>query len=265
MVRETPRTIPSASILTMPGLPDILAPDLDVVICGSSVAPDSAALGHYYANRNNSFWRLLHETGLTPNRLAPVDDGSLLQYGIGLTDLAKNRVESDDRRLNARDFDVPGLIEKLEEYRPRWLALHGIGLTGALVAKALGHRPPKKGAQTWRAGPSNVFVLPQSSGRSTVPPGPTWAEMARTVRGGLAVPLPQAQPSAVIVPSQTDFSSSRRGLTTPEQLAAELGRKPSTIRAWIRLQAWRAEAEKGAAWYLSAQRADAVRRHFSAG
>lgn len=247
----------------MHGLPDILAHNLDVVICGSSVAPDSAARGHYYANRNNSFWRLLHETGLTPHRLTPADDGSLLQYGIGLTDLAKNTVEGDDRLLNPSDFDVAGLMDKLEKYRPRWLALHGIGLVGGVVAAALGQHRPKKGVQIWNAGPSRVFVLPQSSGRSSAPRGPTWAEMARIVREEAVIQRPQPQIPGPAAFTEVGPTSTGDGLVTPDQLATELNESPSTIRRWMRTQAWRTHAEKGAPWRLKPEHIDAVRNHFS--
>ena len=68
-------------------LPDILAPGLRAVICGTAVGEESATRGHYYAGRNNDFWRLLHESGLTPRLLSPEEDATLPHYGIGLTDL----------------------------------------------------------------------------------------------------------------------------------------------------------------------------------
>ena len=58
------------------------------MICGSAAGRRSAAAGAYYAGPGNKFWRILHESGLTPRRLAPEEFALLPDVGIGLTDLA---------------------------------------------------------------------------------------------------------------------------------------------------------------------------------
>lgn len=80
----------------MAGLPSILAPGLDLVLCGTAVGTQSAMLGHYYAGRGNQFWRLVYEAGLTRCLLAPDDDHTLPGHGIGLTDLAPGITQSHD-------------------------------------------------------------------------------------------------------------------------------------------------------------------------
>lgn len=77
-------------------LPDVLAPDLDVVFCAPAVGQCAALRGHYYAGPGNAFWRLLHESGLTPKRLDPTDDDSLPAYGMGFVDVV--RTSPPDRR-----------------------------------------------------------------------------------------------------------------------------------------------------------------------
>ena len=52
-------------------LPVILAPNLDIVFCGTAVSNISAQRGAYYAGPGNMFWPTLHEVGLTPRRLQP--------------------------------------------------------------------------------------------------------------------------------------------------------------------------------------------------
>lgn len=69
-------------------LPDLLQPDLDLVLVGTAVGERSAARD-YYAGRGSTLWAYLEEAGLTPTRLEPHDDAELLRYGIGLTDLVK--------------------------------------------------------------------------------------------------------------------------------------------------------------------------------
>src|SRR3546814_13773735 len=49
-----------------PVLPDVLAPGLRLVFCGSAAGRKSAELGAYYAGPGNKFWPTLYEIGLTP-------------------------------------------------------------------------------------------------------------------------------------------------------------------------------------------------------
>ncbi len=81
-----------------PVLPDLLQPGLRLVFCGTAAGTVSAARGHYYAHPQNKFWRTLHAVGLTPRLLAPAEYPSLLDWRIGLTDLAKF-VSGMDREL----------------------------------------------------------------------------------------------------------------------------------------------------------------------
>ena len=54
-----------------PILPDLLAPGMRVVFCGTAPGTASARAGAYYAGPGNRFWATLHEVGLTPILLAP--------------------------------------------------------------------------------------------------------------------------------------------------------------------------------------------------
>ncbi len=46
-------------------LPDLLAPDLDIVFCGTAVGTASARRGAYYAGPGNAFWPTLFKVGLS--------------------------------------------------------------------------------------------------------------------------------------------------------------------------------------------------------
>jgi TDG/mug DNA glycosylase family protein len=85
-------------------LPDVLAPGLDVVIVGTAAGRVSAARRCYYAGHGNRFWRTLREVGLTPTELEPAEYARLLDYRIGLTDLAKTAFGAD-ATLRPEDFD----------------------------------------------------------------------------------------------------------------------------------------------------------------
>src|SRR5215204_5430566 len=70
-------------------LSDLLQHSLRIVLCGTAAGTTSAAERAYYAHRQNKFWKILHETRLIPEPLQPHQYRSLLQHGIGLTDLMK--------------------------------------------------------------------------------------------------------------------------------------------------------------------------------
>src|SRR4051812_27681868 len=79
---------PQSSVLSsLPGLPDLLAPDLALLFVGYNPSVHSARRGHYYAGPGNQFWRLLALAGLTPRIFTPDEDHELLALGIGITDL----------------------------------------------------------------------------------------------------------------------------------------------------------------------------------
>ncbi|WP_170970286.1 mismatch-specific DNA-glycosylase [Nocardioides jishulii] len=153
-------------------LNDLLRPDLSVVFCGTAVATASARRGHYYSGPGNKFWQLLHEAGFTPTRLSPEEDVSLLDHGVGITDLVKNVAQSHDRGL---DFSgTPRVAAHLETAAPRWVAFNGL-TAGRAAAAQLGLARRKDvhlGEQPWHVGQSRVFVLPSSSGaHATMPYG----------------------------------------------------------------------------------------------
>src|SRR5262245_28974009 len=103
--------------MTPPVLPDVLAPDLDVVLCGTAPSRYSQQIGAYYATPGNLFWPTLHAVGLTPRRLAPTEYSMVLEFGIGLTDLNKTEWGSD-AELTPGAFDVAGLHAKLVRFAP---------------------------------------------------------------------------------------------------------------------------------------------------
>ena len=76
-------------------LPDVLAPGLRVVFCGTAAGAVAARVGAPYAGPGNRFWWVLHEIGLTPRELRPQEFRELPRYGIGLTDVAKHASGSD--------------------------------------------------------------------------------------------------------------------------------------------------------------------------
>ena len=138
-------------------LDDLLRPGLDLVVCGTAASAVSAARGQYYAGPGNRFWSVLEETGLTPCLLQPSEFRSLLQYGIGLTDVVKNQAGMD------ADIDFSGygatLELRLRSFSPRFLCFNG----KRAASEALGRRQITYGMQSEKFGLTNLFVAPSTS------------------------------------------------------------------------------------------------------
>jgi len=163
-----PPAVPSRPIL-----PDVLAPGLRVVFCGSAAGHKSARVGAYYAGPGNKFWPTLHRVGLTPRLIAPAEYRQVLECGIGLTDLCKTGFGNDVDLDPAHD-DVPALLKKVRRYRPRILAFTA-KRPAAVVLRALdaGAAPPTYGFQQATIGETRLFVLTSPSGRA----GAFWDEL----------------------------------------------------------------------------------------
>lgn len=141
-------------------LPDVLQAGLDIVFCGTAVGAASARRGAYYAGPGNKFWPTLHAVDLTPRQLRPEEYRTILEYGLGLTDLAKG-ISGADRVLSSRHFDVESLKRKLLRYVPRILAFTGKRAAHEFFER---RRPIEYGPLEERVGETMLFVLPSPSG-----------------------------------------------------------------------------------------------------
>lgn len=145
-----------------PVLPDLLRPGLRLVFCGTAPSTQSAARGAYYAGPGNKFWRTIHAVGLTPRLLAPEEWRMLDTLGIGFTDMAKAHFGMD-RQLPAGAFDAGRVRKLIEQHQPGVLAFNG-----KTAAKAfLGSRSIEYGPQNDRIGPTEIWVLPSTSGAAS--------------------------------------------------------------------------------------------------
>src|ERR1051326_2343133 len=110
------------------GIPDVIAPGLAVLFCGINPGLMSAATGHHFARPGNRFWPALHRSGFTPRQLDPSEQGELLAYGLGITNVVDRGTARADE-LSADDLVAGGraLRAKVGRVRPRWLAVLGVG------------------------------------------------------------------------------------------------------------------------------------------
>jgi TDG/mug DNA glycosylase family protein len=143
----------------MPVLADLLYPDVRLVVCGTAAGRRSAQLGAYYAGRGNQFWEMLYRVGVTPRVLKPTEFMLLQEYGIGLTDLAKE-ASGPDSGLAAQDFSAADLRVRIEQAQPLILAFNGKRAAQVFLGRRVnyGHQP---GCDIGR---TRVFTAPSTSG-----------------------------------------------------------------------------------------------------
>lgn len=162
-------------------LPDVLKPDLKIVFCGTAASRISAAVGAYYANPTNYFWRTLYSAGFIGEPLSAAEFQRLAEFGYGLTDLAR-QVSGNDVDLERADFDTVALREKMVHYQPRMLAF-----TSKRGGSAFLERPTGKiiyGLQAERIGETQLWVLPSPSGSARRYWDETiWRDLAQYVQG----------------------------------------------------------------------------------
>jgi TDG/mug DNA glycosylase family protein len=183
------RSSKGATLLTSI-LPDLLEPGLDLVLCGTAPSRISKQVGAYYATQGNLFWPTLHEVGLTPRRMAPLEYAGVLAFRIGLTDLNKTEWGSD-AELSPAAFDVAGLRAKLVRCAPAAVAFTSKTAGRCFFGKPVDYgRQPDPGGTAVPAGIA-WFVLSSPSGRARGhwTPAP-WRELGvfiaalRAARGG---------------------------------------------------------------------------------
>ncbi|MFF5226907.1 G/U mismatch-specific DNA glycosylase [Dactylosporangium sp. NPDC000521] len=142
-------------------LPDVIAPGLDVLLCGINPGLWSAATGHHFARPGNRFWPALHLGGFTPRRLRPDEQDLLPGYGLGITNLAARATARADE-LTREELTAGGAIlqDKVERFAPRWLAVLGV----TAFRTAFGAARVKVGPQDQHLAGARLWILPNPSG-----------------------------------------------------------------------------------------------------
>jgi double-stranded uracil-DNA glycosylase len=162
-VPQKPAVPTRAQVLAAAGrkVPDIIAPGLRVLFCGINPGLYSAATGHHFARPGNRFWPVLHAAGFSPRLLKSWEEHELLEYGYGITNLVA-RATATAAELAPEEF-VAGarrLERKVKKYRPRWVAVVGIGA----YRLAFGRKKAVIGPQPERIAGAGLWLLPQPSG-----------------------------------------------------------------------------------------------------
>ena len=159
----------------LPGLPDYIAPGLRVLFVGINPGLRSAQVGHHFAGYSNRFWKLLADSKLIPVPLTYREDGRLLEWGIGLTNVVPRPTKGIDE-LTIQDYHEGRmhLINVIKDIRPQVVALLGLGIARLLLSDSSGTEGVVRkksdkltlGLQSVLLHHTPVFVLPNPSGRN---------------------------------------------------------------------------------------------------
>jgi len=142
-------------------LQDVLQDSLRVVLCGMAAGTASAKAKAYYAHKQNKFWKILYETGLTPALLQSHQYRDLLQHRIGLTDLVKTHSGMDHQipisklRLDAQTR----LSHSVAAFGPKFLAF-----TSKAAGQGFLGGKRDYGEQAERIADTRIWILPSTSG-----------------------------------------------------------------------------------------------------
>jgi TDG/mug DNA glycosylase family protein len=176
-------------------LPDIIATGLDVLFCGINPGLYSAATGCHFARPGNRFWPALAAAGFTPTRFQPSQQRELLACGLGITNVV-DRATATAAELTDDEIRAgrPALERKVRRYRPRAVAVVGIGAYRIAFDRpraVIGRQPEAiEGALLW--------VLPNTSGLNAHYQAAGFAQAFAELRGALSEappPPPTARPA----------------------------------------------------------------------
>ena len=148
-------------------LEDRLAHGIAVLFVGINPGVRSATIGHHFAGYSNRFWKLLYESRLVPELLRAEDDGRLIDFGYGITNLVPRPTPGIDT-LRPAEYaaGLDALQQKVRRFKPRVVAFVGVTLFRAVFNVPAAQAVPLGLQRRERFEAARVFVLPNPSGRN---------------------------------------------------------------------------------------------------
>ncbi|WP_186579240.1 G/U mismatch-specific DNA glycosylase [Aquibacillus kalidii] len=145
----------------MKPIQDHLAKGLNILFVGFNPSIRSSETGHHFANPNNRFWSILHESGLTPKKLQPEEDSDLLKLGYGLTNIVA-RPTKEAAEITREEYQEGRieLLKKIEKYQPKVVCFVGKGVYQQYSKK----QKLSWGKQEHSVSKAVEYVAPSSSG-----------------------------------------------------------------------------------------------------
>jgi TDG/mug DNA glycosylase family protein len=162
----------------LPPLRDRIKPGVRILFVGINPGIRSSLTGHHFAGFSNRFWKLLFESKLVPEPITFEDDDRLPEWGYGITNIVARPTPGIDTILPPEYIDGRvKLRRKIRRYQPAIVAMVGVTVFRAMFPER--KDAVRLGPQPERIGNTEVFVLPNPSGRNA---NFTYAEMRAAFR-----------------------------------------------------------------------------------
>jgi TDG/mug DNA glycosylase family protein len=143
-------------------IPDHIKEGLTILFVGFNPSIRSSELGHHYANPNNRFWTILYKAGITSRKFSSSEDGQLLDYGFGFTNIV-NRPTKTAQEITREEYKTgrEDLKQKISYFKPEIVCFVGKGVYQEYNSK----KAIPWGLQTDSVVEGTLdFVAPSSSG-----------------------------------------------------------------------------------------------------
>jgi TDG/mug DNA glycosylase family protein len=148
-------------------LEDRIGPGIVVLFVGINPGVRSATIGHHFAGFSNRFWKLLFDARLLPELLRAEDDGRLLEFHYGITNLVARPTPGIDTLKPAEYVEgLESLKGKVRRWKPPIVAFVGVTLFRAIFGIPSGRKISLGLQRRERFEGARVFVLPNPSGRN---------------------------------------------------------------------------------------------------
>src|ERR1041385_6446667 len=120
----------------LPALRDRVRPPVRVLFVGINPGIRSAAIGHHFAGYSNRFWKLLYDSRLIPEAIGTEDDGRLVEWGFGITNLIPRPTPGiDTLRPGEYLAGAKTLRTKIRRWKPEVVAFVGVTLFRSVFGK----------------------------------------------------------------------------------------------------------------------------------
>ncbi|MGJ7912763.1 G/U mismatch-specific DNA glycosylase [Neobacillus sp. LXY-1] len=141
---------------------DRIKEGLKILFVGFNPSIRSSETGHHFANPNNRFWRILHESGLTPRKFGAKEDDLLLDVGYGITNIVERPTKAADEITKEEYQEGREILkQKISQLKPKVVCYVGKGV----YQQFSGRKTAPWGVQKEAVIPGTVdFVAPSSSG-----------------------------------------------------------------------------------------------------
>jgi TDG/mug DNA glycosylase family protein len=159
-------------------LPDFVAPDLRLLVCGLNPSLVSADAGVPFYRASNRFWRAARVAGLLSRERDPLH--AVRAHGVGFTDFVKRATARADA-LAPEEYRAGWVrLERLA----RWLVPRAVCIVGLAGFRAAVDPRARPGTQTAALGGRPVYLMPSTSGAAA---SASLADLVVHLRAALAL------------------------------------------------------------------------------